>query len=160
MTRGPNLVFISCGQVTERERNLGTAVAALIRELTPYEPYFAENQSSLEALTTNVLDALNHSVGLIAIMHPRGAVAFNGTGECIRASVWIEQEIAIAAFMVQVLDRPLRVAAYIHKDIAREGMRAELQLNPVLFRRDDEVLAHLRLILPTWTKSAAIAKAQ
>lgn len=158
MARGPNIVFISCGQVTERERNLGTAVAALVRELTPYEPYFAENQSSLEALTRNVLEALNHSVGLIAIMHPRGLVKFNGNSECTRASVWIEQEIAIAAFMVQVLGRPLRVAAYIHKDIAREGMRMELQLNPVLFRRDDEVLAHLRQILPTWTKVPAAIK--
>ena len=158
MSRGPNIVFISCGQVTERERNLGTAVAGLVRELTPYEPYFAENQSSLEALTRNVLEALNHSVGLIAIMHPRGLVKFNGSDECTRASVWIEQEIAIAAFMVQVLGRPLRVAAYIHKDIAREGMRMELQLNPVQFRRDDEVLAHLRQILPTWTKVAATVK--
>jgi hypothetical protein len=159
MARGPNVVFISCGQVTERERNLGKAVAELVRELTPYEPYFADNQSSLEALTLNVLEALNNSVGLIAIMHPRGAVAFNGHESCIRASVWIEQEIAIATFIVQVLERPLRVAAYIHKDIAREGMRMELQLNPVAFRRDDEVLAHLRQILPAWTKAAATVKA-
>jgi hypothetical protein len=159
MARGHNVVFISCGQVTERERNLGKAVAELVRELTPYEAYFAENQSSLEALTSNVLEALNNSVGLIAIMHPRGAVTFNGHPPCTRASVWIEQEIAIAAFMVQVLGRPLRVAAYIHKDIAREGMRMELQLNPVLFRRDDEVLAHLRQILPAWTKAAVTVKA-
>jgi hypothetical protein len=159
MARGHNVVFISCGQVTERERNLGKAVAELVRELTPYEPYFAENKSSLEALTRNVLEALNNSVGLIAIMHPRGAVTFNGNPPCTRASVWIEQEIAIAAFMVQVLGRPLCVAAYIHKDIAREGMRMELQLNPVSFRRDDEVLAHLRQILPAWTKAAATIKA-
>lgn len=159
MARGHNVIFISCGQVTERERNLGKAVAELVRELTPYEPYFAEDQSSLEALTSNVLEALNNSVGLIAIMHPRGAVTFNGHPSCTRASVWIEQEIAIAAFMVQVLGRPLRVAAYIHKDIAREGMRVELQLNPVLFRRDDEVLAHLRQILPAWTKAAVTVKA-
>lgn len=159
MARGLNLVFISCGQVTERERSLGMAAAELVCELTPYEPYFAENQSSLEAVTKNILEALNHSVGLIAIMHPRGSLTFAGRDLRTRASVWIEQEIAIAAFMVQVLGRPLRVAAYIHKDIAREGMRAELQLNPVGFRKDEEVIAHLRQILPTWNRTAVGAKA-
>ena len=154
-----NLVFISCGQVTERERSLGMAAAELIRQLTPYEPYFAENQSSLEALTKNILEAMNHSVGLIAIMHPRGAVTFSGGRQQTRASVWIEQEIAIAAFIAQVLRRPLRVATYIHRDIAREGMREELQLNPVVFRKDEEVLAHLRRILPTWKRTPLSASA-
>ncbi|HJY86998.1 MAG TPA: hypothetical protein VKE24_09195 [Candidatus Acidoferrales bacterium] len=149
-----NLVFISCGQVTERERRLGIAVAELIRRLTPYEPYFAENQSSLEGLTKNLLAALNRSMGLIAIMHPRGTVTFASGQQQTRASVWIEQEIAIAAFIAQVLGRQLRVAAYIHKDIAREGMREELQLNPVMFRHDEEVLAHLRQLLPTWKRTS------
>lgn len=54
------------------------ATAELVRELTPYEPYFAENQSSLQGLTQNVLGALSRSVGLIAIMHPRGTVTFGG----------------------------------------------------------------------------------
>jgi len=154
MDHGANLVFISCGQVTERERKLGMAAAELVRQLTPYEPYFAENQSSLEGLTKNILGALNRSVGLIAIMHPRGTMALPGGRQHTRASVWIEQEIAIAAFMAQVLGRPLRVVAFIHKDIGREGMRQELQLNPVVFRHDDEVLAHLQQILPTWKRAS------
>ena len=153
MGHGANLVFISCGQVTERERGLGMAAAELVRQLTPYEPYFAENQSSLEGLTKNILAALNRSAGLIAIMHPRGTMAFPGGRHQTRASVWIEQEIAIAAFIVQVLGRPLSVVAYIHKDVTREGMREELQLNPVVFRHDDEVLAHLQQILPTWKRT-------
>lgn len=150
MGYGPNFVFISCGQVTERERRVGMAAAELVRELTPYEPYLAENQHSLEGLSRNILGALNRSVGLIAIMHPRGTIVLPGGRQPIRASVWIEQEIAIAAFMAQVLGRPLHVAAYIHKDIAREGMREELQLNPFVFRQDEEILVHLRQLLPTW----------
>ena len=157
MGHSANLVFISCGQVTEQESRLGMAAAELVRQLTPYDPYFAENQSSLEGLTKNILGALNRSVGLIAIMHPRGAMAFPDGRHQTRASVWIEQEIAIAAFIVQVLGRSLRVVAYIHKDIAREGMREELQLNPVVFQHDDEVLAHLRQILPTWKRISSAA---
>lgn len=149
-----NLVFISCGQITERERRVGMAAAELVHELTPYDPYFAENQHSLEGLTKNILGALNRSVGLIAIMHPRGVVALPGGRQQTRASAWIEQEIAIAAFIAQVLGRPLRVAAYIHRDIAREGMREELQLNPFLFRHDEEILHHLRQVLPTWKRLA------
>jgi len=157
MGHSANLVFISCGQVTERERRLGLAAADLVRQLTPYEPYFAENQSSLEGLTKNILGALNRSVGLIAIMHQRGTMALPGGRQHTRASVWIEQEIAISAFIAQVLGRRLHVAAYIHKEIAREGMREELQLNPVVFRHDDEVLAHLQQILPSW-KHASFAR--
>jgi hypothetical protein len=156
MGHAANLVFISCGQVTERERRLGMATAELVRQLTSYEPYFAENQSSLEGLTKNILSALNRSVGLITIMHPRGTMVLPGGRQHLRASVWIEQEIAIAAFITQVLERPLRVVAFIHKDITREGMREELQLNPVVFRHDDEVVAHLRQILPTWKGASYI----
>ncbi|HEY4682207.1 MAG TPA: hypothetical protein VIH17_03045 [Candidatus Acidoferrales bacterium] len=143
-------IFISCGQVTEEEKELGTAVCKLVRELTSCEPYFAENQSSLEGLTKNILGALNRCAGLIVIMHPRGIVTFPDGHQHTRASIWIEQEIAIAAFLTQVLGRDLRVAAYIHTDIAREGMRDKLQLNPTLFQSSGEVLGHLRRTLRIW----------
>lgn len=144
------LIFVSCGQVTAQEKRLGDDVCALVRELTPHRPYFAENQNSLDGLTKNILGALDDAVALIAIMHPRGTVRFPDKSEHVRASVWIEQEIAIAAFIAQILGRPLRVACYIHADVRREGMREQLQLNPVTFREDSEVLGHLRGLLPSW----------
>ncbi len=45
------IVFISCGQRTGPEIQLGTEIAQLIRDLTPFEPYFAEYQTSLEGLS-------------------------------------------------------------------------------------------------------------
>src|SRR5579864_288302 len=99
MTTRKGVVFVSCGQMTEEEKSLGNQVCALVRNLTPHQPYFAENQSSLEALTTNILASLDEAVGLIAIMHPRGVVTFPDKHQQIRASVWIEQEIAIAAYL-------------------------------------------------------------
>jgi hypothetical protein len=64
--------------------------------------------------------------------------------------VWIEQEIAIATFISQVLQRPIPVRVYIHEDIRREGIRDQLIRNPVIFREDSEVLADLRRFLPSW----------
>jgi hypothetical protein len=145
-----NLIFVSCGQFTLQEKKLGQDVCALIQELTPYVPYFAEDQSSLDALTRHILGALDKAVALIPIMRPRGVVKLLGGKEETRASVWIEQEIAMAAYITQVLGRPLKVQAYIHSEIRREGMLEQLLLNPISFENDTEVLQHLRSVLPSW----------
>ena len=144
------LIFVSCGQVTPQEIELGKDVCALVSELTPHQAFFAENQNTLEGLTTNILGSLDDAVALIAIMHPRGSVRFPDNSEHVRPSVWIEQEIAIAAFITQIHRRPLRVASYIHADVRREGMREQLQLNSVTFRDDSEILRHLREIVLGW----------
>jgi len=83
-------------------------------------------------------------------MHPRGVVKFPNGLEQVRGSVWIEQEIAMAAYITQILERPIKVAPYIHVDICREGMRDQLQLNSKPFKDDSEVLEDLRTILPRW----------
>jgi len=142
-------VFISCGQASVEEKQLGKAVCKLVRELSPFDPYFAENQNSVEGLTTNILGALNDCIGLIVIMHPRGEVRTLRDSH-VRASVWIEQEIAIAAFMQQILGKHIYVAAYQHAEIAREGMRDKIQLNPQSFKSNTEILEHLRTVLPGW----------
>ena len=143
------LVFIACGQVTPEEKKLGLSVVRLVRKLTPFEPYFAENQSTFAAFTENILGALNRSVGLIAIMHRRGRIE-TPRGEVIRGSVWIEQEIAVAAFLEQIVGRELHVQAYLQEGITREGMREQLLLNPAKFLSSEDVLESLRMILPTW----------
>ena len=152
------LIFISCGQHTHGEKALGHAVCELVNKLTPYKPYFAENQSSLEDVTKNILGALDDAVALIAIMHYRGSVIFRDSEvaappqrtEHARASVWVEQEIAIAAFIRQVLNRNLEVVAYIQEGIEREGLRDKIHLNAKPFKTNDEVLADLVKFLPNW----------
>lgn len=132
-------VFISCGQVTEDERELGRSLAALVESQTPCRGYFAQNQQSLRGVSENILAALYRSVAFVAVMHHRGTVTTPSGGH-IRGSVWVEQEIAIASFMTQVLDRPLPVALYIQEGIRREGLRDQLLLNAVEFRDNSEVL--------------------
>jgi hypothetical protein len=83
-------------------------------------------------------------------MHPRGEVSLPGGGTHTRASVWIEQELAIAAFLAQVQERQLPILAYVHKSIKREGLRDKLLLNAFPFETGEEVLLHLERTLPNW----------
>ncbi len=150
------LVFISCGQLTVAEKQLGKDVCARIERLIPHIGCSAGKQGSLEALTKYILANLDEAVGLIAIMHPRGTVTYTAeTGEQhqhIRASVWIEQEIAIAAHITQLRGREINIPCYAHRNIIikREGMRAYLPLNPIPFTDDAEIISDLTARLPSW----------
>jgi hypothetical protein len=145
------IVFISCGQSTAAECALGKQIAKLVEDATGCCAYFAENQRSLDGVTDHILKKLRSSVAFVAVMHPRGNVSNPHTGEkWVRGSVWVEQEIAIAAFMSQALEMPIEVIAYIHNGIPREGLRDKVLLNPTFFDDDSEVVAHLEEFLPKW----------
>jgi len=85
-------------------------------------------------------------------MHQRGDV-FQGTYKVgVRGSVWVEQEIAIAALMTHVLGRHIPVLFYVQRGVGIEGIRQVLQLNPkVEFTEEHEVLEDLRNVLPSLT---------
>lgn len=143
-------IFVSCGQRTEEERNLGSEVVKLINSNPKFSAYFADMQSSLRGLHENILEKLEHCAGFIAIMHPRGTVSFSDGKSFTRASVWVEQEIAIAAFIQRTKKHDLKVAAYCHRDVDREGLRDLLHLNPMVFETSDEILSHLTKTLRGW----------
>lgn len=145
------LVFISCGQSTADEIALGTKVERFIREKTPYEPYFAEQQNTLDGLVTNILSALGRSAAFIGIMHHRGAIVTPTDETITRGSVWIEQELAICAFTQHVLHRQLAVVLYLQRGISREGIRSQLRIKPVEFDNADDVLSDLSKQVAQWT---------
>lgn len=157
MSEAP-IIFVSCGQWTEAERTLGRDVCNLIRKHAHCEPYFAQNQSDLEGLTTNILGALDRAVGFLAIMHRRRSLHDLEGQEVVRGSVWIEQEIAIAAYLRQVLKRPLGIRLFLQPGIALEGIRQQLVINPTLFTNGDEVLAALPEILRQWNPARSPAR--
>lgn len=144
-----NSIFISCGQFTEAERRLGREIASLVTELTGHDSFFADQVQDLGGLDTNILDALRDCVALIVVMHPRGTITHEGSSR-VRASVWIEQELAIATYIQRVDKRPLPIIAFIHRDVGREGIRDLLILNPIPFGGDADVLGELRKRLPHW----------
>lgn len=143
------VIFISCGQSTEEERKLGAKICEMIREIRPeFEPYFAEAQTTVEALSNNVLGALHKAAGIVCIMHERGEVK-SPTGTTIRGSVWVEQELAIAAYMQHVLKRDVPVLFYKRPSVALEGIRSVLLANPTLcFSSSEDILDDLRSRLP------------
>lgn len=153
--QGKTLVFISCGQYQPKERGLGANIAKLADEFG-FDGYFAQNQSSVGALTANVFKKLRDAAALVVVMHPRGEVKGLGGATHIRGSVWIEQEIAIAAFLQHVEEHELKVAAFVHKDLEHtlEGVREKVQLNPITFEDEQEVLNHLRRIFHQWRTPA------
>jgi hypothetical protein len=141
------IVFISCGQYTDEERAIGWGISTLIEKYTDYVPYFAEEQHSFEGLSDSIIAGLHQMSGMVVIMHKRGQVT-TPEGTIERGSVWVEQEIAIAASLQQ-LGHSITVRAYLARGIAREGLRQLLHLNPVEFSSNDEVLEHFEGLLRT-----------
>jgi hypothetical protein len=135
------VVFISCGQYDQKEIQLGKNLAAKVNELTKLEGYFAENRNTLAGLSNDIFRALEQCSALVAVMHHRGEVETLGGKKHIRGSVWIEQEIAIAAFLTSTRGRDIPVRLYVQKGIKREGVREQLKLNPFEFDEETEVLA-------------------
>jgi hypothetical protein len=145
----PKTIFISCGQYTSAEKQLGKHISEMVRTLTDCVPFFAEEVQDLNGLDANILSALHDCVGFITVMHPRGEIK-RPNGSVVRASVWIEQEIAIATYIQRVEKRTLPIIAFKHKSVGREGIRDLLHLNPFEFDDESEILAELPKRLATW----------
>lgn len=148
------LIFISCGQYTAEEIALGKAIEQVVRDTTDLNAYFAEQQNTLEGLASNILTSLERCAGFVAVAHHRGRVQ-RLDDEVVRASVWVEQEIAIAAFIQHALNRRIEVALYIQKGIRREGIREQLRLAPIEFETADQVIEDFRERVRTWNLTIA-----
>ncbi|MFP5226015.1 MAG: hypothetical protein ACLGXA_00180 [Acidobacteriota bacterium] len=149
-------LFVSCGQRTDQEKLLGDEVCGAIREHGVFDCFFAEAQHNLNGLHENIFDALAKSDGFITIIHRRGNVSYGPDKRepLDRASVWIEQEIAIAAYIQRTAKNDLLTAAYIEKGVGREGLRELLHLNPLEFTSNDQIIADLKARLDTWHMSS------
>jgi hypothetical protein len=149
------LVFVSCGQVTAAEIKLGRDICALVDATPGLRSYFAQDVSSMEALSANIFRNLKEASAVIAVMHHRGAVTGRpGDAPRTRASVWIEQEIAIVAFQAAVDGRRIEIAAYAQRGLSREGVRDNLIVNPVEFDVESEILDDVRKKLAAWRLAA------
>jgi len=83
-------------------------------------------------------------------MHRRGDLSTPEGRTITRGSVWIEQEIAITAFMNHVLNRSFPILFYKQAGVGLEGIRSVLLMNPrIEFTKESQVLEDLRLVLPS-----------
>ena len=95
------------------------------------------------------MSLISKSARVLANHNPRGTVRNDKNAEHVRAPVWIEQEIAIAAFLEHCLGRKIAVAVFIHNSVKREGIREFLQFN-LSFDKNEEVLEQLPGLLREW----------
>jgi hypothetical protein len=143
-------IFVSCGQFSDAEKNLGKAICKVVTDISGHDAFFAEQAQDLKGLNENILDHLRDCSGFITVLHARGEIKRPDQSVHIRASVWIEQEIAITAYIRHVEKREIPVIAFIHKSVGREGIRDLLHLNPITFANEMDVLAALPERLRAW----------
>lgn len=126
------LIFVSCGQVTEEEKQLGTAVKGLIDSSEGFQAYFAETVHDLTALGHHIFDALHRCSGAISFLQQRGSVTdLHGKDWGIRSSVWVNQEIAILAFRNFLEASKLPILVFKDADVKIEGAMTSFIINPL-----------------------------
>lgn len=125
------LIFISCGQLTNEERQLGQELRAFIGSTLGFEAYFADEVQDLKGLSSHVFAAISQCCGAIIVLQDRGCVlGSNGLKLGHRSSVWINQEIAILAYRHFFEDRRLPILAFKEDIVRLEGAMTSLILNP------------------------------
>jgi hypothetical protein len=125
------LIFVSCGQITEQEKNLGVLLKAVIDGTPGFAAYFAETVHDLDALGRHVLDALGRCAGAVVVLHERGLVRTSDGKEWgHRSSVWINQEVAILAYRQSFETRRIPVLAFADPKVKLEGAMTSFIVNP------------------------------
>lgn len=126
------LIFVSCGQVTQEEKQLGTAVKSLIDSMEGFQAYFAEEVHDLTALGHHIFDALFRCSGAISFLQKRGSVTgISGEDWGVRSSVWVNQEIAILAFRKFLEFADLPILVFKDTDVRIEGAMTSFIVNPL-----------------------------
>ncbi len=134
------LIFISCGQQTKVEKNLGSEIKNLVDQTPGFEGYFADTVNSLEALSVNIFEAIRKCDGAIFFFHERGKVV-DSSGEIwgVRSSVWVNQEIALLAYRKYLEQTGIPIIAFKDGSVLLEGAMTNLIVNPHLISSKEEI---------------------
>ncbi len=144
------LIFVSCGQVTDEEKQLGSAVKGLIESTEGFQAYFAEKVHDLTALGHHIFDALHHCSGAVSFLQNRGSVrGALGADWGIRSSVWVNQEIAILAFRNFLEFANLPILVFKDTDVRIEGAMTSFIVNPLPLVSISNTLAQVKEWLET-----------
>ena len=104
-------VFISCGQRTDREKNIGMEVDRHFKK-RGFDTYFAEKVHSPEALTEHIFTYLRNSEYFVFIDFKREKINEND----YRGSLFVNQEIGISTFL------KIPGIGFHEKNVKREGI--------------------------------------
>lgn len=114
------LIFVSCGQQTPEEAQLGRMVEQEINCHPGFRAYFADSVQSLAALGDHVFDALRRCAGAVVLLHERQAG---------RSSMWINQELAILAYRQFFESREIPILVFKHENVLLEGAMTAFIVN-------------------------------
>lgn len=126
-------VFISCGQATDREKNIGLEVERHFRS-RGFETYFAEKVHSPEGLTEHIFKFLKESEYFVFIDFRRSKLSETES----RGSLFVGQEIGIATFL------KIPGLGFLEKGIRREGILNYQIHNAFYFEDGIEIINKLR----------------
>ena len=144
------LIFVSCGQLTKEEKELGNAVKCVIDQTDDFEAYFAETVHDLTALSHHIFDALHRCSGAISFLHNRGLVTDTDGDWGVRSSVWINQEIAILAFRQFLESANLSILVFKDNNVKLEGAMTSFIANPLPLGSVQDTL----VAITDWLRSA------
>jgi hypothetical protein len=128
------LVFVACGQSTEEEKALGVQVKDLLKRHN-IDSFLAETANDLESLNSHIFRNLSDCTGFIAILHKRDKGRYD-------TSVWINQEVGIAAYL-RSTGREIPSFVLYEESAIIEGLIKYTIANPPTFKSDEEVLSKI-----------------
>jgi hypothetical protein len=151
-------IFISCGQRLPEEKSFGREIQRLINE--NMDGFFAEEAHDAADLNTSLFRELQNCDGFVAVMHKRGEVSYSDRPAHYRASLWIQQEIAILHYRSFLLGRPIPMRIYLENGILPEGLTQYSMINPISFQDNQSVLHDLAKWLQgsTFDESPTLAR--
>lgn len=132
-------VFISCGQRTEREKNIGLEIDRYFKD-RHFETYFAEKVHSPEALTEHIFTFLRESEYFVFIDFKRDQIS----DKEYRGSLFVNQEIAISTFL------KIPGIGFYERGVKREGILDYQIYNAFPFKNGTEIIARLNDETKNW----------
>ncbi|MFA5109798.1 MAG: hypothetical protein WC443_00175 [Desulfobaccales bacterium] len=132
-------VFISCGQRTAREKNIGLEIDRFFRD-RGFETYFAEKVHSPEALTDHIFKFLRESEYFVFIDFKRDKIS----EEDFRGSLFVSQEIGISTFL------KIPGLGFYERGVKREGILTFQIYNAFLFDDGTEIINRLQEETRDW----------
>jgi len=138
-------VFIGCGQRNSREKGIGLACKEYF-DSKGFIAYFAEEVHNLDALTDNIFRHLKNSEYFVFIDFKRE----NLPSGKFRGSVFVNQEIAIAAFRKQIEFPEIETVVFHEKGVIREGIVEHLIANPIYFSGKEDFMKKVKENTKEW----------
>ena len=141
-TEKEGLIFLACGQLTDEEKAVGLKVKQILGDEYGLNVFFAESVNDLESLNSHIFRNLSNCTGFIALLHKRNNSENN-------TSVWINQEVAIIAYLRSIGSDIPSLVMYQDGAKTQQGLIKYTIANPPVFISESDAILQIR----EWVKT-------